>query len=121
MSPMDSADRAFHLQLDEAVELDRVLHRPLLREGLDEAVDDEERRLLLREPAALEVEELLLADLADGRLVLDGDLVLVDLHRRVGVRAGLLVEEERVALDVDLAARSAVVDLHEPAVAAASA
>src|SRR6266581_7394957 len=35
-----SADRALHLELDEAVELHRVLERKLLGEGLDEAVDD---------------------------------------------------------------------------------
>src|SRR2546430_8006536 len=38
------------------------------------------------------VEELLLADLRDGRLVADVDLVLVDLDVGVRVGAGLLVE-----------------------------
>src|SRR5438128_1949586 len=32
------ANRAFHLQLDQAVHLDRVLHRELLRDRLDEAI-----------------------------------------------------------------------------------
>src|SRR6478752_2259976 len=41
------ANRALHLQLDEAVHLDRVLHRKLLRDGLDEAVHDHLRGLLL--------------------------------------------------------------------------
>src|SRR5215211_4174085 len=31
----DSANRAFHLELDQAVHLDRVLHRQLLRDRLD--------------------------------------------------------------------------------------
>src|SRR5436190_4182649 len=43
----DSANRALHLQLDQAVHLDRVLHRQLLRDRLDEAVDDHLGGLLL--------------------------------------------------------------------------
>src|SRR5215217_4030518 len=65
------ANGALHLELDEAVHLDRVLHRELLDDRLDEAVDDELGRLLLRQPVGLEVEELLLADLRHGRLVAD--------------------------------------------------
>ena len=42
-----SANRALHLQLDQAVHLDRVLHRQLLDDRLDEAVDDELAGLLL--------------------------------------------------------------------------
>src|SRR3972149_388822 len=34
------ADRTLHLQLDEAVELDGVLHRQLLDDRLDQAADD---------------------------------------------------------------------------------
>src|SRR5699024_2265672 len=33
-------DRTFHLQFNEAVELEGVLHRELLGDGLDEAADD---------------------------------------------------------------------------------
>src|SRR3954467_3692190 len=35
-----SADRPFHLELDEAVELEGVLHGELLRDRLDEAAHD---------------------------------------------------------------------------------
>ena len=35
------ANRALHLQLDQAVHLDRVLHRELLGDRLDEPVDDQ--------------------------------------------------------------------------------
>src|SRR4051794_17416009 len=59
------ANRALHLELDQAVHLDRVLHRQLLDDRLDEAVDDQLRRLLLGDAVRLEVEELLLADLRD--------------------------------------------------------
>src|SRR5680860_1585290 len=94
-----SANASLHLQLDQPVELDRVLHRQLFGDRLDEAVDDHLRGLLLVEPAALQVEELLVADFGDRRLVADVGVVLVDADRRVGVRARVLVEEQRVADD----------------------
>src|ERR687897_293435 len=53
-----SANRALHLELDQAGPLDRVLHRQLLGDRLDEPVDDHLGGLLLLEPAALEVEDL---------------------------------------------------------------
>src|SRR3954447_6126504 len=115
------ANRALHLQLDEAVHLDRVLHRQLLDDRLDEAVDDQLRRLLLAQPVGHEVEELLLADLRDRRLVADVDIVLADADRRVGVRAALLVEEERVADDLRLRAVRALGDLEQAAVRGAPA
>ena len=62
------------------------------------------RRLRLGEPARHQVEELLLADLRDRRLVADVDVVLVDLDVRVGVGARLLVEDQRVADDLRLRA-----------------
>src|SRR3954447_21730112 len=95
-----SANRALHLELDQPVELDRVLHRQLFGDRLDEAVDDHLRSLLLVEAAALQVEELLVADLPGGRLLADVGVVLVDADRRVGVRARVLVEEQRVADDL---------------------
>src|SRR4051795_5451815 len=92
-----SANGALHLQLDEAVHLDGVLHRQLLDDRLDEAVDDELGRLVLGQAVRHQVEELLLAHLRDGRLVADVDVVLADANRRVGVRAAVLVEEQGVA------------------------
>src|SRR3954452_18652220 len=55
------ANGALHLELDEAVHLDRVLHRQLLDDRLDEAVDDQLAGLLLAQPVRLEVEHLLVA------------------------------------------------------------
>src|SRR5437763_4938240 len=115
------SDTAFHLQLDQPVHLDRVLERQLLRDRLDEARDDHRDRLCLREPARHQIEELLLADLRDGRLVTDVDLVLVDADVRIGVRARLLVEDQRVADDLRLRARRALRDLEQPAIAGATA
>ena len=40
-------DGAFHLELDQPVELNRVLHRKLLDERLDEAVDHHHEGFLL--------------------------------------------------------------------------
>src|SRR5664280_3630536 len=110
------ANGALHFQLDETVELDRVLHRQLLDERLDETVDDHEARLVVHDSAGAQVEELLVADLGDARLVLDPDLVLVDLHRGVGVGAGGVADQERVALHGGLAAVSALADLDQAAV-----
>src|SRR5215210_6330401 len=112
--------RAFHLQLDQAVEFDGVLERELLGYWLDEAVDDHRHGLLLGEPAAHEVEELVLADLRDGCLVLGVDLLLLDLDVRISVRPRVLVEKQRVALDPALGVDSALVHLEEPAIRAPS-
>src|SRR3954469_1338092 len=120
-SAVTSANGALHLELDEAVHLDRVLHRQLLDDRLDEAVDDQLARLLLGEAAAHQVEELLLADLGDRRLVSDVDVVLADADRRVGVRARVLVEQQRVADDLGLGAVRALGDLEQAAVARAPA
>src|SRR5690242_21574603 len=74
-----STDGAFHLELDQPVHLDGVLERELLGDRLDEARDDHRGGLLLGEPAAHQVEELLVADLGDGRLVADVDRILLDV------------------------------------------
>src|SRR3954454_21723932 len=110
------ANGALHLELDEAVHLDRVLHRQLLDDRLDEAVDDQLGGLLLAQPVGHQVEELLLADLRDGRLVADVDVVLADADRRVGVRAAALVEQERVADNLRLRAVRPLGDLEQAAV-----
>src|SRR6202166_2308390 len=49
------AYRALHLELDEAVQLHRVLERKLLGERLDEAVDDHRLGLGARDAAAHQV------------------------------------------------------------------
>src|SRR5215203_570076 len=111
-------DRAFHLQLDQAVQLDGVLERQLLGYRLDKAVDDHRYGLFLGEPAAHEVEELVFADLGDCCLVLGVDLLLLDLDVRICVRTRVLVQQERVALDPALGVVAALVHLQEPSVGA---
>src|SRR5215218_10953910 len=116
-----SANGALHLELDEAVHLDRVLHRQLLDDRLDEAVDDQLAGLILGDAAAHQVEELLLADLGDRGLVTDVHVVLADADRRIGVRARLLVEQQRVADHLRPRAGRALGDLEQAAVGGAPA
>src|SRR3954451_15201618 len=110
------ANRALHLELDQAVHLDRVLHRELLDDRLDKAVDDELAGLFLGQTVGHQVEELLVADLGDGRLVADVDVVLADADRRVRIAARVLVEQQRVADHLRLRAVRALGDLEQPAV-----
>src|SRR2546430_13444244 len=63
-------NRAFHLQLDEALELDAVLHRELADEIVNETIDAQAHSLRLAESALLHVENLLCAHLTDAGLVL---------------------------------------------------
>ena len=88
---------------------------------LDEAVHDHRGRLLLGEPAALEVEELVVADLRDRGLVADARVLLLDLHVRVRVAARLLVEDQRVAAHVALHVVRAFLDPDQAAVGRAAA
>src|SRR3954471_3244190 len=81
------ANRALHLELDQAVHLDRVLHRQLLDDRLDEAVHDQLAGLLLADAMRHQVEELLVADLRDGGLVADVHVVLADPDGRIRVGA----------------------------------
>src|SRR4051794_2956621 len=121
LTAASSANGALHLELDEAVHLHRVLHRELLYDRLDEAVDDQLAGLVLRDSAGHQVEELLLADLRHRRLVADVHVVLADPDRRVGVRARVLVEQQRVADHLGAGAVRALGHLEQPAIRRAPA
>src|SRR2546430_2352605 len=110
------ANGALHLQGDQPIHFDGVVHRQRLDDRLDEAVHDHRGAFGLGEPPAHEVEQLLLADLRHRSLVTDGHVVLVDLHVRVGVAARGLVEDERVAPNRALGAMRTGIDLHHTAV-----
>src|SRR3954471_21744964 len=114
-------NRALHLQLDQAVHLDRVLHRELLNDGLDEAVHDQLPGLLLADAVRHQVEELLVADLRDGGLVADIHVVLADPDGGIGVGARGLVEQERVAHDLRARAVRALRHLEQAAIRRAPA
>src|SRR6476646_2052983 len=108
-----STHSPFHLQLDEPVELQGVLHRELLGDRLDEAAHDHRHRLVLGQPAAHQVEELVVADLGHRGLVTHGHVVLADVDVRVGVAAADRVDEQRVALDRRARAVCSLEHLHE--------
>ena len=97
-------DTAFHLELDQSVHLDRVLHRQFLRERLDEAHDDHLRRFGFGQAAAHQVEELLLGHFGDRRFVLQRDVVVHDFVVRNRIGRRLFIQNERVALDVGFGA-----------------
>ena len=70
-SGIELPQRALHLEFDEPVQLDGVLDGQLFGDGLDEARNDHLFRVVVVQPTRLEVEDVLVADLADGRLVRD--------------------------------------------------
>src|SRR5437588_10027951 len=94
------AHTAGHLQLDQAVQLNRVLHREFLGDRLDEAVDDQRVGLGLIQATAHQVEELVVTDLRDGRFVADFGLVLFDANGWIGIGASMLIEQECVTADM---------------------
>ena len=100
----------------QVLRFDRELHRQLLEHRLAEAVDDHVHRVLLRDPAAAAIEELVVGDLRGRRLVLDDRGRVADLHVREGVRAALVAHQQRVALRVIARAVGRRQDLHQPAI-----
>src|SRR6266508_3833225 len=74
------ADGAFHLELDQAVELDRVLHRQLAGDRLNEAVDHHRGGLGLVQSTRHLVEKLVLPHPRDRGLVAELGRLLLHLH-----------------------------------------
>src|SRR5712691_6439470 len=93
---------ARHLQLDQAVQFNRVLHWQFFRNWLDETIHDQRVGLGLVKTAAHQVEELVFADLRDGCLVADFRLVLLHADGRIGIGAGVLVQQQRVTAHAGL-------------------
>src|SRR5690349_1339075 len=85
-----SANRTFQGDLQQLLRFHREFHRQLLQHLAAEAVDDEPDRILLRQPAAAAVEELVLGDAAGGRLMLHlgRDAAILDIGH--GMRAALV-------------------------------
>src|SRR3989454_2031864 len=94
-----SADPASEFQLDEAVHFDRVLDRDALRHHLGGPQDDHPEGLVLRHPAGRQVEEHLVAHLADGSLLDDLRVRLLEFDRGGRLGAGLRIEHQRGPLD----------------------
>ena len=93
----------------------------LLGDRLDEAAHDHRHRLVLGHAAGHQVEQLVVGDLGDARLVAHRHVVLADVDVGVGVAAADLVDQQRVAQHVGLRAVGALVDLDQPAVRRAAA
>src|SRR5881392_2631658 len=94
------SDRAFHLQLDQPLELDAVFHRELADEIVNETVHTQTHGLRLTETALLHVKNLLRAHLADTGFVLNGIACATHGDSRIRVRSRRRVDEKRVALGV---------------------
>src|SRR5438874_12869256 len=86
------AHTARHLQLDQAVQLNRVLHWKLLGDRLNETVHDQRVGFGLVQATAHQVEELVVTNLRDGGLVTDFGLVLFDTNSWIGIGAGVLIK-----------------------------
>src|SRR6266480_6526946 len=110
------AHTARHLQLDQAVQLNRVLHGKLLGNRLNEAVDDQRVGLRLIEATAHQVEELVVTDLGDSCLVADLGLVLFDANGWIGIGASMLIEQERVTANTRLGVVRPPVDADQTAI-----
>src|SRR6266566_4972695 len=96
------AHTAGHLQLDQAVQLHRVLHGEFLGNRLNEAVHDQRISFGLIQSTAHQVEELILTDLRDGCLVTDFGLVLFDADGWIGISASILIQQEGVTAHTGL-------------------
>src|SRR3954466_10457086 len=92
------AYRPFQCYSKQLLRLERELHRQLLEHFLAEAAHDHAHRLLGAEPALLEVEDLILANLRRRGLVLHHRGVVLNLDVRERVRAARVADEHRVAL-----------------------
>src|SRR6266496_6398761 len=110
------AHTAGHLQLDQAVQLNRVLHGEFPGDRLNEAVDDQRVGLGLIQATTHQVEELVVTDLGDGRLVADLGLVLFDANSWIGIGASILIEQERVTADTGLGVVRTPIDADQAAI-----
>src|SRR5947208_12462310 len=81
------ADRAFHFELDQTLELDRILHRKLADEIVDESVHAQAHGLCFTQAALLHVKDLLGRDLRHAGLVLNGVAGAANGDSWVGVGA----------------------------------
>src|SRR5215203_5073463 len=113
-------DRSFHFELDQPVQLDRVLERKLFGDRLDEPVDDHAHRLVLAEAAAHQVEDLLFRNLGDSGLMTDRGSLFLDFDVGIGVGLAGLVQEQRVTDNVAADLLGPLVDLHQTAVGRAA-
>src|SRR5207237_2920187 len=94
------ADASFERNSEQRLRLQRKLHRQLLEYFLAEPRNDHRHRLLGAEPALLQIEDLIFADLRRARLVLHDRRVVPYLDIRERVRAAPIADEHRITLCV---------------------
>ena len=114
------AHAARHFELDQPIQLNRVLHRQLLGDRFDEAIDDQRIGFRLVETTAHQVEELIFSDLGDGCLMTNLALVLFDANGGIGVSASMLIELERVTADTGLRVVGPPIDTHQATIGSAT-
>src|SRR5205814_6791482 len=114
------ADRAFHFELDQTLELDRILHRKLTDEIVNKSVHAQAHGLRFAQPALLHVKDLLGRNLRHAGLVLNGVAGAANGDRRIGVRTRGGVDKKRVALGVVLAILEMLRHMDKPAISGAA-
>src|ERR1700730_8268344 len=93
-----SADAPFERNRDQFLRFHREFHRQLLQHIAHEAVDDQSRRLLAREPALHAIKQLILGNFRGRRLMFElraGGLRF-DIGHRMG--AARIADEQRIAI-----------------------
>ena len=94
------SDRAFETHLQQFLGFDGELHRQFVHDLFGVAVDDESDGIFDTDTALLAVEELVLVDLGDGRLVLDGGGGVGDDHIGESVCPAFIAQQQTVTLAV---------------------
>src|ERR1051326_6417241 len=112
-----SADASFQTYPQQLLRFDGEFHGQFLEHFLAEPVDDHVYRVLRRDPALVAVENLVLADLRGGRLVLDARSGVLHLDIRKRVRAAPVADQQRVALRKVARMGGARTNLHQAAIA----
>src|SRR3954462_6728125 len=101
------SDTSLEANSQQLLRLDRELHRQLLEDLLAEPVHDHRDRVLGVEAPLLQIEDLVLADLGGGRLVLGGAGGVLHVDVREGVGPAPVSDQHRIALRIVARARGA--------------
>ena len=96
-------DRAFHFELDQPLELDRIFHRKLADKIVNKSVHAQAHGLRFTQAALLHVKDLVGRNLRHARFMLNRIAGATDGDSWVGVGARGRVDKKGVALGVVLA------------------
>ncbi len=98
---LDLTNGPFHLQLNQAIHFDGVLHRQFLYQRFDEAINDHRARLRLVSVRAHQVEQLL-SPIRDTLVHAQYSHLLENLDVRIGITSALRIENQSIANDIAL-------------------